>query len=60
MLMYLNYHKMFAYVLLVYDLPTNLKDLLVGEFYVKDGKNFVKLDDEKLNIIVEKIDNLIY
>ncbi len=31
----------------------NLNDLLVGEFYVKDGKNFVKLDDEKLNIIVE-------
>ncbi len=31
----------------------NLKDLLVGEFYVKDGKNFVKLDDDKLNIIVE-------
>ena len=31
----------------------NLNNLLVGEFYVKDGKNFVKLDDEKLNIIVE-------
>ncbi len=31
----------------------NLNNLLVGEFYVKDGKNFVKLDDEKLKIIVE-------
>ena len=31
----------------------NLNDLLVGEFYVKDGKNFIKLDDDKLNIIVE-------
>ena len=32
--MYLNYHKMFAYVLLVYDLPTNLKDLLVVLLHV--------------------------
>ena len=31
----------------------NLNNLLVGEFYTKDGKNFVKLDDEKLKIIVE-------
>ena len=30
-----------------------LKDQLVGEFYVKDGQNFVKLEDERLNIIVE-------
>ncbi len=31
----------------------NLNDLLVGEFYRKDDKNFIKLDDDKLNIIVE-------
>ena len=31
----------------------NMKDLLVGEFYVNDGKNFIKLDNDKLNIIVE-------
>ena len=31
----------------------NLKDLLVGEFYIKDHKNFIKLEDDKLNIIVE-------
>ena len=31
----------------------NLKDLLVGEFYVKDGKNFIDLEDDKLNIVVE-------
>ena len=31
----------------------NLNSLLVGEFYSKDGKNFVKLDDDKLKIIVE-------
>ena len=31
----------------------NLKDLLVGEFYKKDDKNFIKLDDSKLKIIVE-------
>ena len=31
----------------------NLSDLLVGEFYTKDSKYFVKLDDDKLNIIVE-------
>ena len=31
----------------------NLNNLLVGEFYSKDGKNFLKLDNEKLNIIVE-------
>ena len=27
--------------------------MLVGEFYSKDGKNFLKLDNEKLNIMVE-------
>ena len=31
----------------------NLNDILVGEFYKKDGKNYLKLDDDKLNIIVE-------
>ncbi len=31
----------------------NLDDLLVGEFYIKDGKNFIDLDDDKINIIVE-------
>ena len=31
----------------------NLNNLLVGEFYKKDDKNFLKLDDDKLNIIVE-------
>ncbi len=31
----------------------NLNDLLVGEFYIKDGKNFIDLDDDKINIIVE-------
>ncbi len=31
----------------------NLKDLIVGEFYKQDGKNFIKLDDPKLKIIVE-------
>ena len=31
----------------------NLNNLLVGEFYKKNGKNFIKLDDDKLNIIVE-------
>ncbi len=31
----------------------NLKDLLVGEFYIKDGKNFIDLEDDKLDIIVE-------
>ena len=35
----------------------NLNDLLVGEFYVKDEKNFIKLDDDKLNIVVEIKDN---
>ncbi len=30
-----------------------LNDLLVGEFYKKDGKNFISLDDKKINIIVE-------
>lgn len=30
-----------------------ISDLLVGEFYIKDGKNFVNLDDDKLKIIVE-------
>ncbi len=34
----------------------NLKDLIVGEFIVKDGKNLINLEDDKLNIIVE-IDN---
>jgi ribonuclease R len=31
----------------------NLDNMLVGEFYVKDEKNFIKLDDDKLNIIIE-------
>ena len=31
----------------------NLNNLLVGEFYKKGDKNFLKLDDDKLNIIVE-------
>ena len=31
----------------------NLNDILVGEFYKKDEKNYLKLDDDKLNIIVE-------
>ncbi len=31
----------------------NLKDLLVGEFYIKDNKNFIDLEDDKLNIIIE-------
>ena len=31
----------------------NLSDILVGEFYKRDGKNYLKLDDDKLNIIVE-------
>ncbi len=35
----------------------NLNDLLVGEFYIKDNRNFIKLDDDRLNIIVEIKDN---
>ena len=31
----------------------NLNNMLVGEFYKKDDKNFLRLDDDKLNIIVE-------
>ena len=31
----------------------NLNNLLVGEFYIKDNKNFIKLDDDKLSIVVE-------
>ncbi|MBQ9011436.1 MAG: hypothetical protein IJ093_02185 [Bacilli bacterium] len=31
----------------------NLNDLLVGEFYIKDSKNFINLDDDKLKIVVE-------
>lgn len=31
----------------------NLNDLLVGEFYQNDGKNFIDLDDDKLNIVIE-------
>ncbi len=34
----------------------NLNNLLVGEFYVKDNKNFIKLDDDKINIVVEVMD----
>ena len=34
----------------------NLTNMLVGEFYKKDGKNLLKLDDDKLNIIVEILD----
>ena len=34
----------------------NLNNLLVGEFYKKGDKNFLKLDDDKLNIIVEILD----
>jgi len=35
----------------------NLTDLLVGEFYIKDEKNLIKLDDDKLNIVVEIKEN---
>ena len=31
-------------------------DLINDVFYIKDGKNFISLEDNKLNIIVE-IDN---
>ena len=31
----------------------NLNNMLVGEFYKKDDKSFLRLDDDKLNIIVE-------
>ena len=31
----------------------NMSNILVGEFYVNDSKNFIKLDDDKLKIIVE-------
>ena len=31
----------------------NLKDLLVGEFCIKDGKNLIDLEDDKLNIVIE-------
>lgn len=31
----------------------NMSNYLVGEFYVKDDKNFIMLDDDKLKIIVE-------
>ena len=31
----------------------NLNNMLVGEFYKKEDKNYLKLDDDKLNIIVE-------
>ena len=34
----------------------NLNNLLVGEFYKKGDKNFLRLDDDKLNIIVEILD----
>ena len=31
----------------------NLSNILVGELYVKDNKNFINLDDDKLKIVVE-------
>ena len=31
----------------------DLKDCVVGEFYIKDGKNYLHLDDDKLKIFVE-------
>ena len=31
----------------------NLKDLLVGEFHITKDKNYIDLDDDKLNIIIE-------
>ena len=31
----------------------NMSSFIVGEFYVSDDKNFIKLDDDKLKIIVE-------
>ncbi len=31
----------------------NLNNILVGELYVKDNKNFINLDDDKLKIVVE-------
>lgn len=31
----------------------NLNNLIVGEFYTKDQKHFINLDDDKLNIIIE-------
>ena len=31
----------------------HLNNVLVGEFYKKEDKNYLKLDDDKLNIIVE-------
>ncbi len=34
----------------------NMKNLLVGEFCHRDGKNFIDLDDDKLKIIVEVMD----
>lgn len=34
-------------------LQRNLQNLQVGEFYCRDSKNFVKLDDDKVNIIIE-------
>ena len=34
----------------------NMKNLLVGEFSHRDGKNFVDLDDDKLKIIIEVSD----
>ena len=34
----------------------NMKNLLVGEFCHRDGKNFIDLDDDKLKIIIEVSD----
>ena len=31
----------------------NMNSLLVGEFYVSDDKNFIRLDDDKLKIVIE-------
>ena len=31
----------------------NMNNIIVGEFYNTDGKNFIKLDNDKLKIIVE-------
>ena len=31
----------------------NLNNLIVGEFYTKDNKHFIDVDDDKLNIMIE-------
>ena len=36
----------------------NMSNFLVGEFYTKDDKNFINLDDDKLKIVVEIPDDM--